>query len=74
MNGLDLSNLVVPYDSLVPRPLPDFILQPWRKIWRRPGIKTTSCCALTLTGLSFDCLARHPANCSTALLRYSVEI
>ena len=25
--------------SLVPRPLPDFILQPWRKIGRRPGIK-----------------------------------
>ena len=32
--------------SLVPRPLPDFIPQPWRKIGRkigrRPGIKTTS--------------------------------
>ena len=28
--------------SLVPRPLPDFISQPWRKIGRRPGIKTTS--------------------------------
>ena len=28
--------------SLVPRPLPDFILQPWRKIGRRSGIKTTS--------------------------------
>ena len=27
--------------SLVPRPLPDFISQPWRKIRRRPGIKTT---------------------------------
>ena len=26
--------------SLVLRPLPDFILQPWRKIGRRPGIKT----------------------------------
>ena len=26
----------------VPRPLPDFISQPWRKIGRRPGIKTTS--------------------------------
>ena len=25
--------------SLVPRPLPDFISQPWRKIGRRPGIK-----------------------------------
>ena len=24
--------------------------------------------------LSFNCLARHPANCSTAVLRYSVEI
>ena len=23
--------------SLVPRPLPDFISQPWRKIGRRPG-------------------------------------
>ena len=28
--------------SLVPRPHPDFISQPWRKIGRRPGIKTTS--------------------------------
>ena len=28
--------------SLVPRPLPDFILQPWRKIGRRPGTITTS--------------------------------
>ena len=28
--------------SLVPRLLPDFILQPWRKIGRRPGIKTMS--------------------------------
>ena len=28
--------------SLVPRPLPDFISQPWRKIRRRPGIKSTS--------------------------------
>ena len=28
--------------SLIPRPLPDFILQPWKKIGRRPGIKTTS--------------------------------
>jgi len=28
--------------SLVPKPLPDFIPQPWRKIGRRPGIKTTS--------------------------------
>ena len=26
--------------SLVPRPLPDLISQPWRKIRRRPGIKT----------------------------------
>ena len=28
--------------SLVPRPLPDFISQLWRKIGRRLGIKTTS--------------------------------
>ena len=28
--------------SLVQRPLPDFISQPWRKIARRPEIKTTS--------------------------------
>ena len=27
--------------SLVPRPLPDFILQLCRKIRRRPGIKTS---------------------------------
>ena len=32
-------NLV--YNNLVPRPLPDFISQAWRKIRRRPGIKTT---------------------------------
>ena len=30
--------------SLVLRPLPDFSLQPWRKIGRRPGIKTMSLC------------------------------
>ena len=28
--------------SLVPRPLPDFISQPWRKIRRRPGTNATS--------------------------------
>ena len=28
--------------SLVPRPLPDFISLPWRKIGRRPGTNTTS--------------------------------
>ena len=28
--------------SLVPRPLPDFISQPWRKIGRRPGTNNTS--------------------------------
>ena len=28
--------------SLVPRPLPDFISQPLRKIGRRPGTNTTS--------------------------------
>ena len=28
--------------SLVPRPLPDLILQPWRKIGRRTGINTMS--------------------------------
>ena len=28
--------------SLVPRPLPDFISQQWRKIGRRPGTNTTS--------------------------------
>ena len=28
--------------SLVPRPLPDFISQPWRKIGGRPGTNTTS--------------------------------
>ena len=30
------------YCSLIPRPLPDFISQPWRKIGRRPGIIATS--------------------------------
>ena len=28
--------------SLIPRPLPDFISQPWRKVRRSPGIKTMS--------------------------------
>ena len=28
--------------TLVPRPLPDFVAHLWRKIGRRPGIKTTS--------------------------------
>ena len=27
--------------SHVPKPLPDFMSQPWRKIGRRPGVKTT---------------------------------
>ena len=31
-----------PCPSFIPRPLPDFILQPWRKIGRRPGIIITS--------------------------------
>ena len=30
------------YCSLILRPLPDFISQPWRKIGRRPGIIATS--------------------------------
>ena len=30
------------FRSLIPRSLPDFISQLWRKIRRRPGIKTTS--------------------------------
>ena len=29
------------YSSLIPRPLPDFILQPWRKIWEWPGDEAT---------------------------------
>ena len=33
------TNLV--YSSLIPRPLPDFISQPWRKVGRRPGNITT---------------------------------
>ena len=34
--------LIMWSSNLVPRPLPDFISQPWRKIGRRPGIKTAS--------------------------------
>ena len=30
------------FGSLVPRPLPNFFSQSWRKIGRRPGVKTTS--------------------------------
>ena len=37
-----LSSTPPPRGSLVPRPHPDFISQPWRKIGRRPGSKTTS--------------------------------
>ena len=33
---------VVANTSLIPRPLPDFISQQWRKIGWRPGIKTAS--------------------------------
>ena len=36
------SSSLLPLTSLVPMPLPDFILQPWRKIGRRPGTITTS--------------------------------
>ena len=37
-------NLYIPLFIVAsfPRPLPDFISQPWRKIGRRPGIKTMS--------------------------------
>jgi len=41
-NTLLQSILSWTFISLIPRPLPDFISQPWRKIGRRPGIKTTS--------------------------------
>ena len=34
--------LILLFHSLVLRPLPGFISQLWRKIRRRPGIKTTS--------------------------------
>ena len=44
--------------SLVPRPLPDFILQLWRKIGRRPGIKTTS--RIGNGGLGFVMMATCP--------------
>ena len=36
------TSCAVGHFSLIPRPLPDFISQLWRKIGRRPGIKTTS--------------------------------
>jgi len=34
-NGMEKSSFILNV-SLVPRPLPDFISQPWRKIRRRP--------------------------------------
>ena len=34
--------LTVKKPSLIPRPLPDFISQLWRRIRRRPGIIATS--------------------------------
>ena len=36
------SDVIIYPTSLVPRPLPDFISQLWRKIGKRPGSKTTS--------------------------------
>ena len=38
--GLPSGTRVTP--SLIPKPLPDFISQLWRKIGRRPGSNTTS--------------------------------
>ena len=38
----DINDVIGCGGSLVPRPLPDFISQPWRKIGRRPGAITTS--------------------------------
>ena len=38
----NVSSLLLRCASLIPRPLPDYISQPWRKIGRRPGIKTMS--------------------------------
>ena len=46
--------------SLVPRPLPDFISQPWRKIGRRPGTITTS--RTGNGGLDFIMMATCPRN------------
>ena len=40
--ALESVSWLLQISSLVPKPLPDFISQPWRKIGRRPGIKTTS--------------------------------
>ena len=37
-----VNSLVPDTISLVPRPLPDFISQPWRKIGRRLGTNTMS--------------------------------
>ena len=39
-----MKNMVIRWywPSLILRPLPDFISQPWRKIGRKLGIKTTS--------------------------------
>ena len=48
------------YSSLVPRPLSDFISQPWRKIWRRPGTNTTS--QTRNGGLDFIMMATYPRN------------
>ena len=51
--------------SLIPRPLPDFISQPWRKIcgeivqdkiWKWPGDEANS----ALTAESFDCVWPNP--------------
>ena len=43
------TNFTATQTSPVPRPLPDFISQPWRKIGRKPGIKTMSQTVFVLT-------------------------
>ena len=42
MHKRNVSTMSIARISLVPKPLPDFILQPWRKIGRRPDTNTTS--------------------------------
>ena len=51
--------------SLVPRPLPDLITQPWRKIGRRPGTNTARTNTASRTGnggLDFIMMATCPRN------------
>ena len=58
--------------SLVPRPLPDFILQPWRKIRRWPGTNTMS--RTENGGLDFIMMATYPRDTRSVQQRSNSKV